>query len=275
MIELRDVWFRYEGSDSPALRGVSLEIRRGEILVVLGGNGAGKSTLLRTLNGLIPHFYAGEMRGKVVVDGLDTREAPVSELARRVGLVFQNPERMFFSETVLEELMFGPLNLGVDVEGARRRALEVAEEMGLTELLSRPPWSLSGGEMKRVSIASVLTMDPVYVALDEPTVGQDAKNKADISALIRRMREESRGVIVVTHDLEWVVDLEPDRIVLMESGSIAADGRGREVLANGRRLREIGFSPPVCARVSEELGVGPRLTPREVVEGVLAWRGFG
>ncbi len=274
MIELRDVWFRYEGSDSPALRGVSLEIGRGEIILLLGASGAGKSTLLRTLNGLIPHFYAGEMRGRVVVDGLDTREAPVSELARRVGLVFQNPERMFFSETVLEELMFGPLNLGVDVEGARGRALEVAEEMGLTELLSRPPWSLSGGEMKRVSIASVLTMDPVYVALDEPTVGQDAKNKADISALIRRMREESRGVIVVTHDLEWVVDLEPDRIVLMESGSIAADGRGREVLADGRRLREIGFSPPVCASVSEGLGIGPKLTPREVVEGVLARRGF-
>ena len=275
MIELRDVWFRYEGSDSPALRGVSLEIRRGEILVVLGGNGAGKSTLLRTLNGLIPHFYAGEMRGRVVVDGLDTREAPVSELARRVGLVFQNPERMFFSETVLKELTFGPLNLGVDVENAKRRALEVAEEMGLTELLSRPPWSLSGGEMKRVSIASVLTMDPVYVALDEPTVGQDAKNKAEISALIRRMREESRGVIVVTHDLEWVVDLEPDRIVLMVSGSIAADGRGREVLADGRRLREIGLSPPMCARVSERLGIGPRLTPQEVVEGVLTGRRFG
>ncbi|MDK2464788.1 MAG: ABC transporter ATP-binding protein, partial [Candidatus Korarchaeota archaeon] len=228
----------------------------------------------RTLNGLIPHFYAGEMRGRVVVDGLDTREAQVSELARRVGLVFQNPERMFFSETVLEELTFGPLNLGMGVEDARKRALEVAEEMGLTELLSRPPWSLSGGEMKRLSIASVLTMDPAYVALDEPTVGQDAKNKAGICSMIRRMREESRGVIVVTHDLEWVVDLEPDRIVLMESGSIAADG-GREILADGSRLREVGLAPPVCAMVSERLGIGPRLTPREVVEGVLAGRGFG
>ncbi len=269
MIELRDVWFRYEGSDSPALRGISLEIRRGEFVLLLGASGAGKSTLLRTLNGLIPHFYAGEMRGSVVVDGVDTREAPVSELAKRVGLVFQNPERMFFSETVLEELMFGPLNLGMSVEDARRRALEVAEEMRLTDLLERSPWSLSGGEMKRVSIASVLTMDPPYIALDEPTVGQDSKNKEDIAALIRRVKEESRAVIVVTHDLEWVVDVEPDRVIVMVDGVIVAEGGGRDVLVDVEKLRRSGFSPPICVRVSKGLGVGPRLTPREVVDAIL------
>ncbi len=247
MIELRDVWFRYEGSDSPALRGVSLEIGRGEIILLLGASGAGKSTLLRTLNGLIPHFYAGEMRGRVVVDGLDTREAPVSELARRVGLVFQNPENQLVTNLVEREIAFGLENLGLSREEMWERVRSVAEELGIEELLKRPTGSLSGGEKQLVAIASVLAMGPGYVVLDEPTSELDPRSAEAVADALKRIHEDGRTVIVSEHRLDVFAPLAT-RAVVIDGGRVLADGDPAEVLVRGDVI-ESGVLPPRVVQI--------------------------
>ncbi len=269
MIELRDVWFRYEGSEDYALRGISLEIRDDDFVLLVGPSGAGKSTLLRTLNGLIPHFYSGEMKGVVLVDGVDTKSAPISELAKKVGLVFQNPERMFFSQTLLDELMFGPINLGADPEEAKKRALSVAKQLHIDHLLNRPPWTLSGGEMKRASVAAVLTMETPYVALDEPTQGQDARTKEALIEVVSELRSKGRAVIVVSHDVEWLADLSPDSAVVLDGGKVAIIGRGEEVLADVEVMRRCSLSPPICVQVARMVGLPPKLTPSGLLASVL------
>ena len=254
MIELRGVSFRYEGSDRPALVNVSAKFDPGKIYGIIGPNGSGKSTLLRMMNGLIPHFYRGEMEGRVLVDGIDTREASVAQLARKVGLVFQNPEHMFFSETVEEEVSFGPRSLGMSEDEVKKAVKLSLEEVGLWELRKRTPWSLSGGEMKRLSIACVLSMRPSYLALDEPTFGQDALSKESLIGIIRGMRNEGKCVIVVTHDLEWLDELKPDEVMILSKGSISKRGCAEEVLSDIRELTRNQLIPPVSYMIKELLG---------------------
>ncbi|MDW8036253.1 MAG: ABC transporter ATP-binding protein, partial [Candidatus Korarchaeum sp.] len=207
--------------------------------------------LLRMMNGLIPHFYRGEMKGRVLVDGIDTREASVAQLARKVGLVFQNPEHMFFSETVEEEVAFGPKSVGMSEDGVSEAVKVSLEEVGLWELRRRSPWSLSGGEMKRLSIACILAMRPSFLALDEPTVGQDALSKDSLIEMIRGLRSEGRDVIVVTHDLEWLNDLHPDEVLLLNKGSVYRRGAPEEVFSDIKGLAMSQLMPPASYLVEQ------------------------
>ncbi len=256
MIEVDGVTFRYEGSGVNALRDVSLELERGRIYGIVGPNGSGKSTLLRLLNGLIPHFYRGEMKGRVLVDGVDTREASVAQLSRKVGLVFQNPEHMFFSETVYEEVSFGPKSIGMDPEEIRESVKWALEEVGLWELRERSPWSLSGGEMKRLSIACILSMKPEFLAVDEPTIGQDSLSKESLLQIFRRMRGEGKGVVIVTHDLEWLDELGPDVVFVLRYGVVISRGGPREIFSDIRNLATNGLIPPYRYIVDSLLEVG-------------------
>ena len=254
MLKIENVTFRYEGSSQSALSDVSLKVDEGEFLLVAGLSGSGKSTLLRLLNGLIPHFYKGEMKGRVLVDGVDTREASVAQLARKVGLVFQNPEHMFFSETVQEEVSFGPRSLGLDPEEVRDSVRWALEEVGLWELRSRSPWSLSGGEMKRLSIACILAMKTEFLAVDEPTIGQDSLSKESLTQIFKRMRDEGKGVIVVTHDLEWLDELEPDEVVVLRFGVVVEKGRPIDVFSDVKKLATNGLIPPYTYIVRSLVG---------------------
>ncbi len=245
--------FYYEEGEVPALKEVTLQFEKGLIYSIIGPNGAGKSTLLRLLNGLIPHFYQGEMKGKVLVDGIDTREATVAQLARKVGLVFQNPEHMFFSETVFDEVAFGPKSLGYSQDEVNRLVRSSLEIVGLWELRNRSPWSLSGGEKKRLSIASVLAMNTDYLAIDEPTIGQDHVSQMNLISLFRRIRDGGRSVIVVTHDLEWLEDLKPDVVILMVNGSIVKVGE-LDMLLDVRLLARNKMFPPIAAIVKYLVG---------------------
>ncbi|MDK2383522.1 MAG: ABC transporter ATP-binding protein [Candidatus Korarchaeota archaeon] len=256
MLKIEDVTFRYEGSKRPALSEVSLEIDRGEFLLIAGLSGSGKSTLLRLLNGLIPHFYRGEMKGKVLVDGVDTREASVAQLSKKVGLVFQNPEHMFFSETVYEEVSFGPKSIGMDPEEIRESVKWALEEVGLWELRERSPWSLSGGEMKRLSIACVLSMKPEFLAVDEPTIGQDSLSKESLLEIFKRMKGEGKGVVIVTHDLEWLDDLGPDLVFVLRYGVVIGGGDPRKIFSDIRNLATNGLIPPDRYIVDSLLEVG-------------------
>ncbi|MEM0295002.1 MAG: ABC transporter ATP-binding protein [Candidatus Korarchaeum sp.] len=251
VVRFDEVSFRYEGSESYAIRDVNLEIRKGDFVLIAGMSGSGKSTLLRMMNGLIPHFYRGEMRGRVLVDGVDTREASVAQLARKVGIVFQNPEHMFFSETVEEEVSFGPKSIGMNEDEVIETVKLSLEEVGLWELRRRSPWSLSGGEMKRLSIACILAMRPSFLALDEPTVGQDALSKDSLIGIIRGLRREGRCVIVVTHDLEWLNDLHPDEVLLLNKGSIYSRGAPEDVFSDLRRLAMSQLMPPASYLVEQ------------------------
>jgi len=248
---------------------VGREVERGEVVAIMGGNGAGKSTLLRAMNGLVPHFYPGEMRGRVLVDGVDTREARVSELARKVGLVFQNPEQMFFCPTVVEEVSFGPKNLGAEGEEVEKAVNQALSEVGLSGYERRSPWSLSGGEMRRLSLAAVLSMRPDYIAVDEPTTGQDAGGKRGLIRLLHRLAREGRGIVVVTHDVEWVVDLSPDRVILMSGGRVVGSGSAEDMLGNSERLVEASLYPPVTARISSRVIGRVVLRPSELADEVL------
>jgi energy-coupling factor transporter ATP-binding protein EcfA2 len=253
LIEFRNAGFKYEGSRGFAIRGISLEFRVGKIYGIIGPNGSGKSTLLRMMNGLIPHFYRGEMVGRVLVDGLDTREASVAQLARKVGLVFQNPEHMFFSESIEEEVSFGPRSVGMEENEIRDSVRWSLEEVGLWELRRRGPWSLSGGEMKRLSIACVLSMRPTFLALDEPTIGQDAISKDSLISLLRNLRGEGKGIIVVTHDIEWLEELDPDEVIVLSKGSIYKRGPPEDIFSDIRGLVMSQLMPPVSYIIEDLL----------------------
>jgi len=237
-IEVQDVWYVYP-TGVEALRGVSLTVHEGDFVVIMGPNGAGKTTLVKTLNGLLK-----PTRGRVLVDGMDTREATVAELARKVGLVFQNPDHQLFCETVEEEIAFALRNFGFPEEEIARRVEWALRTFGLEEYRDASPLALSGGEKKRVALASVLVWDPKYLVLDEPTLGQDHAQKEVLRKLISGLLGE-RAVVMVTHDMEFVVDFRPlPRVVLLAEGRVLANGRAEEVLTDEELLRQASLLRP-------------------------------
>ncbi len=234
LVELQKVHFRY--GDGPAvLRDVSLAIHAGDHVAVMGPNGAGKSTLTKHFIGL-----NRPTRGRVLVNGRDASSMTIAEMARTVGYVFQSPSHMLFAPTVSEELSFGPRNLGVDPATITLRVADALESVGLSEHINTPPLSMSFGQQKRISIASVLTMNPRLLVMDEPTAGQDYASYTrlldDITG--RGADAESRGdrpafeaLVFVTHDLDLAITYA-NRIVLVAEGQIVADGRPEEVLTD-------------------------------------------
>ncbi len=249
-IEVEDVWYSYPNGVE-ALRGVSLRVGDGDFLVIMGPNGAGKTTLLKTFNGLLK-----PTRGRVLVDGVDTRKATVAELSRKVGLVFQNPDHQLFCATVEEEIAFALRNFGFDEDEIRERVDWALRTFGLEEYRDVSPLALSGGEKKRVAMASVLVWDPKYVVLDEPTLGQDYAQKEKLRAMISRLLGE-RSVVIVTHDIEFVVDFRPrPRVALMAGGRIIAEGRAEDLLTDQELLSRVSLIrpqvPEVLAKVREQ-----------------------
>ena len=237
-IQVKGLDFTYQPgttSERHALRNVSLRVADGEFLAIVGASGSGKSTLAQHLNGAIL-----PPPGKVFVNGLEAKKgiSPV-DLVSNVGLVFQYPEHQLFAETVREEIAYGCRNLGF-AEGtmvaASRRALDA---VGLdTSYLSRSPFRLSGGEKRRVALASVLAMDPPILILDEPTVGLDRSGKAMIGSVLRSLHREGKTIIVIGHDLAELRALAP-RLVVMHRGAVVADGE----LSKGD-LAQYGISLP-------------------------------
>ncbi len=266
MIEINDVNYTYRGASKAALIGVSSAFEPGKIYAIVGPNGAGKSTLLRLLNGLIPHFYKGDFEGDVLVDGINTKEASVAELARHVGLVFQNPAHQIFSETVWQEVIFGPRNFEFPEDKVLEAGKWALEVTGLLPYKDAPPWTLSGGEMKKLSIASVISVKPKYIAFDEPTIGQDAWFKASFRELLHQLKEEGRGLIIVTHDIDWLLDLKPDFAYLMKNGEIVASGLFNEIFVDDDLLRSVRIEPPLTLKLSKLLGRTELMDPSEIGE---------
>ena len=234
LFELREVSFDYEGI--AALRGLSLSIEQGERLALVGANGSGKSTLLRLLDALC--FPSS---GAIVFDGqpLTAQRLQDDKFAlpfrRRVGLVFQNPDVQLFNPTVFDEVAFAPLQLKWPKEELLARVEATLDLMGISQLRERPPYRLSGGEKKRVALASVIVLEPDVLLLDEPTATLDPRSQSQIIDLIQQWKGSSKTIITATHQLEIVEDIA-DRVVVLEEGKVLASGTPTEVLSNHELL---------------------------------------
>lgn len=238
ILAVRDLGFRYP-QGRVALERVSFELGRRESIALVGPNGAGKSTLLLHLNGLLSDREGAN--GHIVVDGLPLLKEHYLEIRRRIGLVFQDPDDQLFCPTVLEDVSFGPLNLGYSPTEARDKALSALRCVGLTEEYSdRPPHQLSVGERKRVCMAGVLACEPSILALDEPTSNLDPRGRRQLMDILRQL---PLAMIIATHDLEMVLELCP-RLLLLDEGKIHADGSSRDLLQQADLMLKHGLEVP-------------------------------
>jgi energy-coupling factor transport system ATP-binding protein len=242
LINVEDVYFTYPNGVE-ALKGVSLKIEDGEFVAIMGQNGAGKTTLVKHFNGLLK-----PTRGRVLVDGVDTRHVSVASLSRKVGFVFQNPDHQLFSETVEDEVSFALKNFGFPEKTISERVEWALNLLDLTEYRKTSPFMLSGGERKRVALASVLAWDPKILVLDEPTIGQDSYQKERLRQFIIQMNHQGKTVVIVTHDIEFVAECEP-RVILMAGGRVIADGEAKQILTDIELINKSSLILPEITQV--------------------------
>ena len=252
LISLSNVTYTYPGTARPALRELSLEIEEGEFLLVAGVSGAGKSTLLRLFNGLVPHFYGGELGGEVRVAGRDPVELGPGEMSSTVGLVFQDPESQFVAEVVEDEMAFALENAGLPLYTMRKRVEEALHALGIDHLRARRVSTLSGGERQRVAIAAVLTLQPRVLVLDEPTSQLDPQSAEEVlNSLVKLNKGLGLTIILSEHRLERVVQYA-DRILYMDTdGSTcnrpttrgAGPGPARAIRGAGRQTARVAPDP--------------------------------
>ncbi len=234
-----------------ALKGVSVDFRKGEIVAVIGHTGSGKSTLLQHLNGLLKPDS-----GEVLFKGKSIYESKKSlrDCRFNVGLCFQYPEQQLFESTVCKDIAFGPTNMGLTEEEIKKRVLSSIEYVGLgEEYLNKSPFDLSGGEKRRVAIAGVISMQPEVLILDEPTAGLDPLGKNNLLKLIKDYNQKTGNtVIFVSHNMDDVA-LVADRVIVMNDGEIALDGTVDEVYSQGEKLADLGLDVPEITSVFIEL----------------------
>jgi energy-coupling factor transport system ATP-binding protein len=255
MIDAKELYFTYP-SGVEALKGISMIIRDGEFVAIMGQNGAGKTTLVKHFNGLLK-----PTKGQVFVDGVDVSKVSVATLSKNVGFVFQNPDHQLFSETVEEEISFALRNFGFKEDIIENRVTWALNLLGLNEYRKTSPFMLSGGERKRVALASVLAWDPKILILDEPTIGQDYQQKDKLRQFILQMKTQERTIIMVTHDVEFVAECNP-RVLLMREGKIIADGEAKNILTDPEVLNAASIVPPQIAQIFLELSDQmPNVTP--------------
>ena len=221
-IVLENVSYTYPGAERPVLRGVFLEIPRGQCVVVTGASGCGKTTLTRLINGLVPHVYAGEVKGRVMVEGTEVAAWTPDELGVRVGSVFQNPRSQFVNLDVASEIAFGCENLGLPRGEIVARVSKAARALGIADLLDRGIEELSGGQKQAVAIASAFAMEPAVFVLDEPTASLDVPSVKRLAEVVAALKAAGKTVVVSEHRLWWLADVA-DRVVLMEDGAVAGD----------------------------------------------------
>ncbi len=253
IIEFNHVNWKYADTRFPAIKDMNFKVNRGEFIGIIGVNDSGKSTLCRLCNGLIPHSFTGELSGNVQIEGEDIKNIQTAQLAEKSGLVFADPEAQLSQMTVLDELAFGPANLGLPKEEIIETVNKVLCLMDLDSMRDRSPYSLSGGEQQRVAIASVLAMNPGILVLDEPTSNLDPAGTKKIFQTIKGLnRDTGITVLLVEHEVELLAEYA-SRIIVLDHGHILLDGTPREVFSNIETFHQIGIHIPQVTQVSENI----------------------
>ena len=252
VIQTENLTYTYPSATKPSIRDISIKIEKGEFVLITGPSGCGKTTLCRCFNGLIPHFYPGELKGKITVTGLNVLEHPTYELAKHVGLVFQNPENQLFALSVEKDVAFGLENLGVPREEMQKRVNWALNLTEIYDLKERAPHELSGGQQQRVAIASVLAMQPEVMVLDEPTSFLDPLTAKKIFEVIYELNKKlGITVVLVEHRLDLTAKYA-SHIIIMDDGKVILDGNPREILSS-EEARLIGVGIPKATRLYQIL----------------------
>jgi len=252
-VVVKDLYAKYAVSESWVLKSVNLAVGKGSMLVLMGPSGCGKSTLLYAIAGLLPWVVPGEIKGEIVVEGVDVTRSGYRSLAGVVGIVYQNPDMQVVTRSVYEELAMAPENLGLPKEEVLKRVEWVVDVLDLGRYLDRDPQSLSGGEKQLIAIASVLTMKPRVLLLDEPTSMLDHKGTRLVLETVEQLkREHGLTIIAAEHRVEWAVEVA-DTVAVMSDGSIVMEGSPEEVFGQVEEVERYGVRPPGAAEVAYEL----------------------
>lgn len=244
-VQIKDLSFIYPNGNL-ALENISLDISEGESVAIIGPNGAGKSTLLLHLNGILK----GE-KGNVEIFGDDTLDGDIREIRRRVGIVFQDPDDQLFMPTVFDDVAFGPINLGLAEKEVNERVFKALSMVGLDGYGDKCPHNLSFGEKKRLCLATILSMDPDILVLDEPASNLDPRSRQELIGTIKKLKQEGKTIITATHDVNAVAEIA-DRIYVLNK-RILAEGATRDIFSRTELLRGEGLSVPEVARLFDVL----------------------
>jgi len=250
IVSVEDISFEYitEDSNFKAIDNLSLNVKQGEFVVVIGHNGSGKSTLSKNLNAILM-----PTSGNIYINGLNTREEKyLWDIRQTAGMVFQNPDNQIVATIVEEDVAFGPENLGIDPMEIRKRVEESLKSVGMYEMRDRQPHLLSGGQKQRVAIAGIIAMKPKCIIFDEATAMLDPSGRKEVMKTIKRLnKEENISIMHITHFMEEAVDA--DRVIVMEKGRKVLEGTPKEVFSQVERLKNIGLDVPYMTELSKEL----------------------
>ena len=252
VIETKSLAYTYPGGTKSSISDVSIRVEKGDFVLITGPSGCGKTTLCRCFNGLIPHFYQGELKGEILVAGKDVTKHQTHEMAKHVGLVFQNPENQLFALSIEKDVAFGLENLGYAREEMRKRVDWALNLTGIYDLRERSPHEVSGGQQQRVAIAAVLAMQPEIIVLDEPTSFLDPLSAEKIFEVIHELNQTlGITVVLVEHRLDLTARYA-NHIIIMDQGKVCSDGETREVLSS-EETRLIGVGIPKATLLHQML----------------------
>ncbi|MGL5521848.1 MAG: energy-coupling factor transporter ATPase [Metamycoplasmataceae bacterium] len=261
MIIINDLVFKYFGSSTNALDGVTINIPKNKYVAILGHNGSGKSTLSKLLVGLYK-----PTKGEIFIDGIKIRKNSLNHIRNKIGIIFQNPDNQFIGSTVEDDIAFGLENKLIPREEMQKIIYECADKVSMYDFLGREPSSLSGGQKQRVAIASILALNPKIIIFDEVTSMLDPKGKKEVLKIIKDIQEtKSKTLISITHDMDEAI--QADFCLVFSKGKLIASGSPKEILNNKKIIEEAKIDSPFIYKLSEKIdGIEPTYDPNELLE---------